>query len=121
MFHTLPTNAFQALELKEKIQDTKHKFTSNMLENALLEADENMVRPRTPPPVNNEPAWKARGRELMRRYDREQARKNVKDKKSRGKSYDKKGLGKNYVLAVTGGDLNRKPTIRLPSVDVRNL
>ena len=88
----------KALELKESILDTKHNFTSNDLENALLEADENMVRQHTPPPINDEPAWKTRGKILMARYDRDLTRKKVKDKRQRGRAFDKKGQGEDYVL-----------------------
>ena len=78
--------------------DAKHNYTSNDLENAMLVADENMVRQHTPPPINDEPAWKTRGKILAARYDRDQGRNKLKDKRSRGKAYDKKGKGGGYVL-----------------------
>mmetsp|Transcript_10449 Transcript_10449/g.24342 ORF Transcript_10449/g.24342 Transcript_10449/m.24342 type:complete len:485 (-) Transcript_10449:138-1592(-) len=111
----------RAAEFKEHIVDAKHNYTSNDLENAMLVADENMVRQHTPPPINDEPAWKTRGKILMARYDRDQGRKKLKDKRSRGKAYDKKGKGESYVLAMATGNLDRRFSGRLPSVNVRDL
>mmetsp|Transcript_5746 Transcript_5746/g.13364 ORF Transcript_5746/g.13364 Transcript_5746/m.13364 type:complete len:88 (-) Transcript_5746:148-411(-) len=87
----------------------------------MLVADENMVRQHTPPPINDEPAWKTRGKILMARYDRDQGRKKLKDKRSRGKAYDKKGKGGSYVLAMATGNLDRRLSGRLPAVNVRDL
>ena len=65
----------RAVEFKEHIVDAKHNYTSNDLENAMLVADENMVRQHTPPPINDEPAWKTQGKILMEVRSRSRAKK----------------------------------------------